>query len=282
MSARQSDKAGRAYWESIWATRPAQKPFDPATDTGVSFWTGQRFHAFFSEIFAGRDGQGLKLIEVGCAGSTWLPYFAREFGFAVAGLDYSELGCEQERAILDAAGVEGEVVCADLFDPPDHLKGTFDVVVSFGVVEHFHETAMAVRAIVTLAKPGGTVVSFIPNLSGAVGLATLILNPAVYRVHVPLTARALAAAHQAAGTTVGRSGYFMSTGFAVANLHGLVPGTRFYTARRAVHRLLRGVSKATWILESTTRPLPPTRAFAPYAYCVAEVPTGETGKRRAE
>ena len=38
-------------------------------------------------------GPGSRMIEVGCGGSIWLPYFAREQGFEVTGLDYTEQGC---------------------------------------------------------------------------------------------------------------------------------------------------------------------------------------------
>jgi cyclopropane fatty-acyl-phospholipid synthase-like methyltransferase len=30
-----------------------------------------------------------RLLEIGCARSAWLPYFAQEFGIDVSGLDYS-------------------------------------------------------------------------------------------------------------------------------------------------------------------------------------------------
>jgi SAM-dependent methyltransferase len=61
--------------------------------------------------------------------------------------------------VLDAAGVPGEIVCADLFAPPPHLLAQFDVVVSFGVVEHFDDTAACVAACARLVKPGGLMVT---------------------------------------------------------------------------------------------------------------------------
>src|SRR5687768_8887760 len=45
-------------------------------------------------------GPGSRLLEVGCGGSIWLPYFAREHGFEVTGLDYSEQGCAAAEHVL--------------------------------------------------------------------------------------------------------------------------------------------------------------------------------------
>src|SRR5207249_3744220 len=132
-------------------------------------------------------------------------------GFNVFGIDYSESGCEQARHILSDAGVEGEIVCADLFSPPSSLRRRFDVVVSFGVVEHFSPPWHAIKAFAEFLVPGALLVTVIPNLRGVMGPIEKLLNPAVYAAHVPLTTRELRAAHDAAGLSVLSSSYFLST-----------------------------------------------------------------------
>ena len=146
----------------------------------------RRFDALFRDLFAGLPTQRMRLLEVGCARSAWLPYFGREFGFELHGLDYSELGCRQERTILVKAGLEGEVTCADLFTPPPDLLGAFDVVVSFGVVEHFSDTLAATRALAALLRPDGLVVTVVPNMRGAIGRIEQLINRDVYDIHVPI------------------------------------------------------------------------------------------------
>jgi 2-polyprenyl-3-methyl-5-hydroxy-6-metoxy-1,4-benzoquinol methylase len=49
--------------------------------------------------------------------------------------------------MLRKAGVVGQVYCCDFFAPPGDLIGTFDVVISFGVAEHFQDTAECLRAL---------------------------------------------------------------------------------------------------------------------------------------
>ena len=239
-----------------------------------SSYADRRLHELLrQELSRAAARPGARLLEVGCARSRWLPYFASELGFAVTGLDYSEIGCEQERALLAAAGVGGEVVCADVFSPPKELLGSFDGVVSFGVVEHFEDTAAILAAIARLARPGGVVVTQIPNFSGLLAPLMRALNRRVYDTHVPLSAAALRQAHERAGLRVTSCGYFLSTGFGVLNnLSGLDPADRATRVRAGGLKLLRGASRAVWALEEATRPLPATGALAPYIVCTAGRP----------
>ena len=84
----------------------------------------------------------MELLEVGCGNSIWLPYFAKQFGFLVSGLDYSEEGCRTSREMLAEAGVRGMIRCADVFARPDDMRNRYDVIVSVGVVEHFQEPSV--------------------------------------------------------------------------------------------------------------------------------------------
>lgn len=72
------------------------------------------FTAISSEYFL-RWRLGAKdfFLEIGCARSRWLPYFAKEFGFEVSGIDYSEVGSQQATQILFNEGVQGNIVFAD-------------------------------------------------------------------------------------------------------------------------------------------------------------------------
>lgn len=164
MNAPTGDRAGERYWDDVWAAADAAD-MNPATP-GFRNRVDRSFDAMFRAILPERP---FELIEVGCAHSPWLAHFAREHGARVCGLDYSERGCEIERAMLRDAGVDGEVVCGDLFEPPMSLRARFDVVVSFGVMEHFDDTTAAARALAAYLTPGGVVVTVIPNMTGAIG-----------------------------------------------------------------------------------------------------------------
>lgn len=55
------------------------------------------------------------------------------------------------------------------FSPPASMLGKFDVVVTFGVVEHFIDTRACLDAMSQFLKPGGLLVTSIPNLAGWIG-----------------------------------------------------------------------------------------------------------------
>ncbi|PZS09929.1 MAG: hypothetical protein DLM64_09720 [Solirubrobacterales bacterium] len=265
------DKAGREFWDQQWEYRHVPEAVDPRSP-GLSSLFSRRMHAFFERAFAGLETHSSSLLEVGCARSPWLPYFAKEFGFAVSGVDYSLVGCEQARAVLAGAGVGGEIVCADLFDPPERLRASFDVVVSLGVVEHFAQTARAIEACASFLAPGGTLITFVPNLVGVVGRFQRRLDRSIYDIHLPLRADELRQAHAAAGLAMVECDYFLSVGFGIMHVSGAGADPRLTAAKRATIRILEGVSVLVWWLEDRTRCLPATRWLSPYIACVARAP----------
>jgi SAM-dependent methyltransferase len=244
-----TDKAGARYWDDLWAAATPPAPINPR-DPSVGNYENRRFH----DLFRTAIPYGSNLLEVGCARSRWLPYFALELGCTVTGLDYSERGCGLEVEVLQRAGVEGAVVCADLFAPPDDMLGRFDVAVSLGVVEHIADTAEAIAALRRYLAPGGLLVTVIPNLAGVLGHIQRMFGRAVYDIHVPLTTQQLAAAHGDMHVLDCR--YFVSTNFSML----VIPN------RATLGRL----SKIVWAVEDRTRPLPATKVFAPYIVTVAQ------------
>ncbi len=265
------DKAGKEFWDQQWVQGQVPNPVDPRSAGLGSLFT-RRMHAFFKRIFATMQTEHSSLLEIGCARSPWLPYFAREFGFAISGIDYSLVGCEQARAVLASAAVDGEIVCADLFDPPERLRASFDVVVSLGVVEHFAQTARAIEACASFLAPGGTLITFVPNLVGVVGRFQRLLDRSIYDVHLPLRADELRQAHAGAGLAMVECDYFLSVGFGIMRVSGAGADPRLTAAKRATIRILEGVSVLVWWLEDRTRCLPATRWLSPYIACVASAP----------
>ena len=261
------DKAGRAYWEQLWA---AQKPATtlPPKSRSVSYLE-DRFRRFFREVFSEMETSGKRLIEAGCGSSSWLPYFATEFGFAVSGIDYTRSGCDQARANLSMQNVPGEIVCADFFDPPEQMRAAFEVVVSSGVVEHFTDTAACLSSLAAFLKPGGLMITSIPNMRGLCGLVQKLLNRPAFDVHVPLDAETLAAAHEQAGLQVLRCNYFMSTNFGVVSLNGIATRSPIGLFKKIALGGLIRFSQLVWIMEDFVGLIAPNSISSPYINCVA-------------
>lgn len=257
------DKAGKEYWDRLWANRPVPRAVEP-DNPSLDNYSNRQFHAFFTGLFWGL-GKETRLLEIGCAGSEWLPYFKKQFGFEIEGLDYSEIGCEQARAVLEAEQVDGKIILADFFNPPVEMLGQYDVVVSFGVMEHFQDTVSAVRAAASLVKPGGMLVTVIPNVAGLNGHIQKFLSRSILEKHVPLTRQSLEAAHIGAGLDVFFSNYFLSTNFGVLNVSDVQKNKMLKTQ---IHLFLTRISKLVWTFEKHVLRLPVLPYFAPYIICV--------------
>jgi 2-polyprenyl-3-methyl-5-hydroxy-6-metoxy-1,4-benzoquinol methylase len=276
------DRVGKSVWEAGWVRSAVpDAAFDPEGAPGIRNHFNRSFGAALRERLVGhvavgaapRDGACRPtLLEVGCARSVWLPYFGRSLGFDVHGLDYSEVGCQQARALLAASGVPGEVTCADLFAPPDSLLDRFDVVFSGGVVEHFDDTAGCLRAVTRMLRPGGMALTVVPNMTGPLGLIQRVLDRSVYDMHVPLDAEALAEAHRAAGLVGVSSEYLLFANTGILNTDELPPSILTTAKRALLLRPLAALTLALWSVEEAGVSLPPNRWSSPYVICTARKP----------
>jgi 2-polyprenyl-3-methyl-5-hydroxy-6-metoxy-1,4-benzoquinol methylase len=258
------NKSSRSYWDSVWQSS--------STSGGrmAGYVNGRICDYLYKRAFTAPTA-GSRLLELGCGGSSMLPHFAARFGFQVSGIDYSELGCEQARQALSKAGVSGEIACADFFAPPPELLDSFDVVWSNGVIEHFADTASVVRHFAQFLKPGGLLLTVVPNMAGAVGLLLSKLNRRVYDMHVILDREAVRRAHVAAGLTVTDCDYLMTVNFGVCYcLDGIRIGSiEYYLKKSAIFGLLAG-TLAVWTLEDMAGKRLPSNSFSsPYIVCAA-------------
>jgi 2-polyprenyl-3-methyl-5-hydroxy-6-metoxy-1,4-benzoquinol methylase len=260
------DKAGKQYWDKAWGTYDMPKEVNPRHG-GLPNHINRRFHEYFYKIFSGVDTQGKKILEIGCARSVWLPYFSKEFGFNVTGIDYSEIGCQQAMQILSKAEVKGEIVCADFFSPPGSMLKAFDVVVSFGVLEHFKDTTACIAAFSQFLKPRGLLITNIPNLCGLNGVIQKMINRAILDVHVPLKRDAFMQAHEINGLRVISCDYFLFINLGVLNVENL-RGSLVYKAAR----LRSWINEVVWIFERSVPGLKPNPWSSPYINCVAVKP----------
>jgi 2-polyprenyl-3-methyl-5-hydroxy-6-metoxy-1,4-benzoquinol methylase len=103
-----------------------------------------------------------KILEIGCTPAKRLIYFAKEFGYKVYGIDYAEKGIDISKENLRIAGVEGTILCEDVFQTSFEDE-SFDIVYSMGLVEHFESPAEIIDAHIKLLKRGGTLIITIPN-----------------------------------------------------------------------------------------------------------------------
>ena len=254
------DKAGEAYWTHVWE----KSGLSPAIDlesNDMHLYPQRALHKVLTHIFKDRSFVGKKLVEIGCGNSAWLPYFSKEFGLDVYGIDYSEEGCEQAEKILQRENVEGTIYCTDAFNPAEDLYSEFDIVTSFGVAEHFSDTSAALEAFSKYLKPGGLLITAIPNMSGLNGWLHKIMNRALYDIHVPLDKNQLASAVREAGLREISTQYYIGVSLNVQLHDAGVPVKNFRT-KRFISKAGAGITLFFWWLEEKLGAFPQSKMFS--------------------
>lgn len=266
-----SDLVGETYWSTLWSSMESFQPID-VDEPSLLNHMNRQFDDWFARFLGAGAMRGGDFLEVGCARSAWLPYFGRRLGLRVHGLDYSEIGCRQAEEVLRRAAVTGEIRHGDMFAPPADWSSHFDVVMSWGLIEHFEDTSAAIRAVAHFAKPGGLVITIVPNMVGSVGLLQKLLNRPVFDLHRQLSAAGLRRAAEAAGLEILDNRWFGVSNYWVANLNGLDPSTVGFWVKRQLLRAACAVSVGLWAVERRLGPLPAVGAFAPYVVSISRRP----------
>jgi len=152
-------KTEQAHWDVAWQL-PIKDRLPSRLNVGVLNVT---------RLLERHVRPGSRYIEIGCAPGKMLAYVASVLKAEASGLDYSESGVAKCRKLFDALGLKANLYHDDLFN--HHLPlASFDIVTSFGVIEHFDDARLVVQKHLDLVKPGGMALIAVPNYGGLYGL----------------------------------------------------------------------------------------------------------------
>lgn len=115
--------------------------------------------------------EGLRILEIGSAPGNNLVRFYKQFGYEPYGIEYTVSGAEANRRLFKGNNLPAENIFEeDFFLDGFHerFKGFYDIVFSFGFVEHFADVSGVIERHLNLLKKGGILVVTIPNLQGKV------------------------------------------------------------------------------------------------------------------
>jgi 2-polyprenyl-6-hydroxyphenyl methylase/3-demethylubiquinone-9 3-methyltransferase len=224
----------------------------------------RRLHDLF--VRHGGVAPGARVLELGCGRSPWLPLLALRHGCRVAGIDVEAHAVELARANLAGAGAEGEIHRGDAFtlSRRDGLRGAFDLVYSMGLLEHFADPAARVADAALYLKPGGRILTTVPNLQGINWLLQRLGSLETLRAHVVHTARSLTAAHERAGFRTLACGY---AGFCDGHLSSAAGAAS--RLRRSIHHHASraiGLGSEAWLRLARGRGAPELRYLAPHVF----------------
>jgi len=150
----------------------------------------------------GRPAPGDRVLELGCGNSRWLAHLASRPGVEVYGVDFSPTGVETARQRLVGMPVDPtQITLGPIDEYTAAHEGQFDVVMSFGLIEHFFDLNVIISSHVRCARPGGRVFVTAPNLSGANLYWARLVAGDIFSYHHPISARLVSAAFNRLGCT---------------------------------------------------------------------------------
>jgi len=162
-----------AFWDDCWKRYPIPSAVD--------------FNSPFDRCLARallrnlRDIHG-DVFEVGCAPGKWLAFMAENFGMKANGIEYSDAGTQATHRNFQALNLPVDTIIAgDFFDIKPEPR--FDVVMSFGFIEHFDKPDAVVARHAAWLKPGGKLIIGVPNFNGIYKPLQTILDRSILDKH---------------------------------------------------------------------------------------------------
>ncbi len=124
-------------------------------------------------------GKTKRIVEIGSGDGKLVKKIADMFGYKPYGIEYAKEGAKQGKK----NGVD--TIVADAFSPAilRKYRHYFDIVFSYGFIEHIYPTEKAMKLHVDLAKPGGIVVIQIPRFRGFNYWKVRLFRPDLLPVH---------------------------------------------------------------------------------------------------
>ncbi|WP_446787698.1 class I SAM-dependent methyltransferase [Macellibacteroides fermentans] len=260
------DKAGKDYWSKNWEKREIP-PMINDNDNSLNAYVNFKFCQIFNTLFSSYcDTKNLKVLEVGCANSIWLPYFRKKYNCEIVGIDYSENGVKLEKQILNHYSLEGDVFCADMFNAPEALLKKFDIVFTFGVIEHFDDTNQVILSIKEFIKDkGGVIVNVIPNMRGVTGFIQKHLNNDCFMTHVAIGKNELAESCRRNDLEILLCDYFLPINLSIINIENINNTIKY----RILQKVNSIVSKLVWLIDKHLVGIKPNEITSPYLIMVA-------------
>src|SRR5712692_1788170 len=143
---------------AFWQTHPCGTKFSDAEMGTREFFERVEAHRYAKEWhipeaanFAGACG--LRVLEIGCGLGIDGAQFAKA-GADYTGVDLTDAAVELARKHFELLGLRSNFRTADA-ENLDFVDDSFDLVYSHGVLHHTPDTALAVREIHRVLKPGG-------------------------------------------------------------------------------------------------------------------------------
>jgi len=221
----------KKYWDSSYN---ASLSFYDFADHNVSHFLNKHL----------AEGKGKESLEIGSFPGSFIPTIARK-GFRVNGIDFNERNCTDLPEWLRSLQINvGEFYSSDFFEFVKNPPKRYDMVCSFGFIEHFKNYEEVLLHHMSLVKPGGQLIVTAPNFRGLMQLIPhyIVDRPNLAKHFVPsMNPRKWKKILETNGFEVQYAGFFGGYGFWIDQK---APKSTFaYLAQRAVERSISQMKK---------------------------------------
>ncbi len=243
------DLTSKEYWDEFWGEGQLKHP-TYNLERGVFPSIRLLLEQCITETRARLQAERLKVVDCGSGEGLIMRLLAEQFeNIDVFGIEYSD-AIEKSRKMAADLGLEFNLIRADLLQPwePQYVE-QFDIACSFGLIEHFENPEEVLSQLARSVKPGGMIISVIPNFNGLFNALWKFYDGDNYAYHVPIRHAELSALHEQVGLGQVR---FYTLGIPV------IPGvhnasTRTQKAVRFATKIVNGyVIRALWPAKQST------------------------------
>lgn len=162
----------KKHWDEGWKTN-----FKPKVVTEADY------HSVFTGLFKKYlpYNKNYKCLEVGCVPGNLLIEFNKIFGYKIYGIDYSDrIDLFKKNMQLNKIK-DYKIWQADILKFQTKIK--FDVVFSYGLIEHFVDPTPHVYKMASLVKKGGYYIIHVPNFRYLQYILHYITDKSLFETH---------------------------------------------------------------------------------------------------
>ena len=159
-----------------------------------------------NEIFKKTPG---KIFELGCGASQLLVKIS-EHDWEISGIDFNKKAIESLGYYCKKNNRKhGKFICSEIFDYDcSQLAGEYDIIISSGFLEHFHNPENIIKKWKVILKPGGRIISMIPNLLSINARLLKKYDRKTWDIHVVYDAEQLDQVHVNAGMKIQKPAHY--------------------------------------------------------------------------
>lgn len=150
-------------WADVWHSRRQRKKLDRIQHT-LRQWALKDETRMLDMFMSWSDKSSMDIIELGCAPGLMLKTLYRlRPCHRFFGIDYSQKALDLTHEYLSQNHIEAGLIYGDIriYRP----EKTYDLVCSFGLIEHFDDPVEIVRAHKKFVAKDGRIVVTVPNLA---------------------------------------------------------------------------------------------------------------------